>query len=642
VSAIFGILRFDDCDVDARDLQRMSDTLAHRGPDGRKFLRDGSIGIGHCLMQVNAEDRFEAQPLVDAETGITLVADCRIDNREELAEIFGISADELHDTPDSAFIMRAYKKWGEDCAEHLVGDFAFAAWDSRAGKLVLGRDHMGQRTVFYHKGENFLVFASEIKGLWALTKVPRQLLEDMIFRLVAGHKWPMGVTLYAGISAVPGGTIVTARSDGAIKSHPYWEPRPDPRYEGHDETYYVEHYRKVLTEAVDCRLRRLAGPAVLLNSGGFDTAAIAGLAGSVLTAQGRKLISLCWLGSKATQKAYGDIEPWIEACRRVMSHLDIRYISREGESPFIGIERRFARVDGPANNNYKITDYLDAEAAATGARLIMDGLGGDYTLNPRGFGALAGHLRRGEFLRFFSELRPHLHETGQSTWRMVKEELVPAAVPRSVMLWQRRIRRSHPSTWAPFARRELHGPALKKLKDEIVAKDRVEGVAYAAQREQIRQTALRLCRSFAAGGAIAAAARGLDLTRPFHDKRVVELALAIPEQLYVKRGLNRYLARRALADVYPPEFQTRNRKNEGMLSDNIAIGDAATSDLMKETERLAANAKLAGYFDFAAARRILEDDANKHQTIRLRKSLALNMMLRARFIEWFDNTNRQR
>ena len=92
MSAIFGILRLDGGDANARDLERMSNTLVHRGPDGRKFVVAGPAGLGHCLMRVNAEDLFERQPLVDREADLTLVADCRIDNREELAGIFGIDS----------------------------------------------------------------------------------------------------------------------------------------------------------------------------------------------------------------------------------------------------------------------------------------------------------------------------------------------------------------------------------------------------------------------------------------------------------------------------------------------------------------------------------------------------------------------
>jgi asparagine synthase (glutamine-hydrolysing) len=100
MSAIFGVFRFDGGMVSARDLERMGNALVHRGPDGRKFVADGAVGLGHCLMRVNQEDLFEAQPLHDREADLTLVADCRIDNREELAGIFGIAVAELQNMAD--------------------------------------------------------------------------------------------------------------------------------------------------------------------------------------------------------------------------------------------------------------------------------------------------------------------------------------------------------------------------------------------------------------------------------------------------------------------------------------------------------------------------------------------------------------
>jgi asparagine synthase (glutamine-hydrolysing) len=471
MSAIFGILRFDGDAVSARDLERMGNTLAHRGADGRKFVTNGRIGVGHGLMRVNQEDFFEAQPVDDRAADLILAADCRIDNRGELAEAFGIGAAELRDMPDSALLPRAYKAWGEDCAAHPLGDFAFAIWDGRAGKLVLGRDHMGQRNIFYHKGKDFFAFATEIKALWALADVPRQLLPAEIARFFhrTGEQRPEGGTLYAEIAAVPGGSVVVARDDGTVELRRYWRPQADPAHENRDENYYLEKYRGILSEAVACRLRRLTRPAALFNSAGFDTAAIAGLAGPAVTAQGRKLISLSWLGEETTRTTRGDIRPWIEACRRVMPHLDIRELSRMSEPPFEGIERVFLAQDGPGSGNRKTWSYLFAEAAAAGARLIIDGYGGDYTLNPRGHGALARHLQRGQLRRFCSELVARLRMRELSAWRVLKNEIVFALLPRSLTRWHRRMRQIGSHEPVKAALREIEGPELERLRKRNAA-----------------------------------------------------------------------------------------------------------------------------------------------------------------------------
>lgn len=639
MSAIFGILRFDGHAVSARDLERMGNALRHRGPDGRNFVTDGHIGIGHCLMRVNLEDRFEAQPVRDLAADLILVADCRIDNREELAPQCGIAAAELRDVPDGALLLRAYKTWGDDCAKHLLGDFAFALWDRRCGKLLLGRDHMGQRNVFYHKGKYFFAFASEIKALWALADVPRRLPDEEIARFFfrTAAQRPEGGTRYAGIAAVPGGSVVVTGQDGSLTSRRYWEPHADPAHQDRDEAYYVEKYRSVLSEAVACRLRRLTGPAALLNSAGFDTAAIAGLAGPVVTAQGRKLTSLCWLGEETTKTTRGDIRPWVEACRRVMPHLDIRELSRKSEAPLSGIERVFLAHDGPGSGNRKTWGYLFAEATAAGARLIMDGYGGDYTLNPRGLGALARHLRRGQLRRFCSELQARLRMSEVSSWRVLKHEIVLPLLPWFVIQWQRRVRRIGSYALRTSALHEIEGPRLERLRRNNAAGPELESIPITAMRACIRYHIDLICRGAAAAGSIPAAAHGLDLTRPFHDKRVVELALAIPEDLYVKNGLNRYLARRALADVYPPEFRTRGRGNVGALGDS-AILDTAAAELLAEAERLAGSEKLMPYFDFAWARRVLAEPDRAGITM-ARKYAALRALLTARFIEWFGGSN---
>lgn len=641
MSAIFGILRYDSGAAAARGLERMANTLRHRGPDGRKFVVDGPIGIGHCLMRVNREDLFEAQPIHDRAAGLTLVADCRIDNREELADQIGIGAAELRDMPDSALSLRAYKKWGEDCAAHLIGDFAFAVWDGHVGKLVLGRDHMGQRSIFYHQGENFFAFATEIKGLWALADVPRQLLDREIARVF--HKTaaqrPEGGTLYGGICAVPGGTIVSAGKDRTVIRRRYWGPHADPAHEKRDENYYIEKYRSVLTEAVACRLRRLAGPAALLNSAGFDTAAIAGLAGPVVTTQGRKLISLSWLGEESVLTTRGDIRPWLEACRRVMPHLDIRKLSRKCVNPLGGIEHVFLSHDGPGGGSSKTSGYLFADAAAAGARLIMDGYGGDYTLNPRGYGALARHLRKGRFCRFFAELRARMRTKEYSLWRVLKHEVILMLLPWSVIRWQRAVRQIGSYALVTSARRDIAGPYLEELRERNASEENpgLESIPIAAMRACMLHVANETCRGAAAGGAIPAAAHGLDLTRPFHDKRVVELGLAIPEDLYVKDGLNRYLARRALADVYPPEFQTRGRSNEGALGDS-AILDLAAPELLAEADRLAKSGKFSAFFDLERARRFLAGPDHGGETA-AQKSAAVRALMSAKFMEWFGNAN---
>ena len=226
MSGLCGIVRFDGHAVAPRDLDRQIARLAHLGPDRARSWTAGPAGLGHLMMRVTREDALDAQPLRD--NALTLVADLRLDNREDLAATLGIAPVALVTMPDSALLLAACKEWGAGCVDYLIGDFAFALWDADKQTLTLARDHMGQRHIFYHQGDGFIAFASEIKGLWALPQVPRTLLEErMAHRLLRDQPDDAGATDYQSIRAVPGGTVLSVAADGTIVSRRYWEPKAD-------------------------------------------------------------------------------------------------------------------------------------------------------------------------------------------------------------------------------------------------------------------------------------------------------------------------------------------------------------------------------------------------------------------------------
>lgn len=638
MSGIFGILRSDGGEVSERDLERMGNTLAHRGPDGRKFVADGAVGLGHCLMRVNNEDLFEAQPLRDREAGLTLVADCRIDNREDLAEAFGLSFADIRDMPDSAFILRAYKKWGDDCAEHLLGDFAFAIWDGRAKRLLLGRDHMGQRYIHYHQAKSFFVFATEIKALWAYPDVPRILSDVEIGRhIVYDRSLRGGATLFEEIAGVQCGMITTVNDKGSVKSRRYWAPHADTVHLGRDEAYYISTYRTILTEAVVCRVRRLIGQPALFLSGGYDSSAIAGLAGPILTRTHRKMVGLSSVLPEGAPPSNDDARPWVELCKRKMPHLDVRYFARIDETILTDLELKLSRGDGVPTESHHIWQALFQKAAGTGARLLMDGHGGDYTLNPRGRGALARFLKTGRLRRFVSEFGPHLRMSGHSLWHTLKRDLIFLLAP----LWARnawaKMRRNFAPLWmdrpiAPDFARSL--VATGKIADNhIVGRQR----DLAAMRGRILQKLHRLSEFPVPGFSIEAAGWGLDMTRPFHDKRVLEFALAIPEDLYLKGGRNRYLACQALRDIYPIEFQTRPRRTELHEPNVEGMLTSVRPHLKTELNRMANSKTLTKYIDFA---KIEFELCEKPRTDRAQVAYAIRAFLTARYMSWFYGQNR--
>ena len=635
MSGICGIFQLDGGQVEARDLERQMARLAHLGPDRTRTWCDGPVGLGHLMMRITREDQFDAQPLHDA--GLTLVADLRLDNRDELAQVLAINVSALSDKPDSALLFAAYKKWGADCVEHLIGDFIFAVWDRDKKMLTLGRDHMGQRHVFYHQGGGFFAFAAEIKGLWALPQVPRMLLEERVAqRFLFDEPTDVGATRYEGIRAVPGGTVMTLAADGEITSRRYWEPHADPAHQSRDEAYYIETYRKVLTEAVECRLRRATAPAGLFMGGGFDSSAICALAGPVVTAQGRKFIAVSSVMPEDYRGTIKHARKWVEMCRRHMPHLDVRYVTREGLDIFTFMEQGFLATDSGHSPNRYVSHAMFAEIAKSGARIAMDGHGGDYTVNPRGQNFLVRLLRKGQLGRFvaeFNAMRRHLRQSvTQTLVRNVLLQLVPAAW---MQVW---IRHRNGLT--------LFGPTAPVSRQVIAgrnkhARSRFRWKSGDSQRVSMERVLRSQQNAPAQAFSVSGAAHGLEFTQPFHDKRVVEFGLAIPEELYVKNGKTRHLARAALKDLYPSEYQNRPPGNDDLGPDFLMMAKRIESRVLAEIDRMEKAGKLSKYFDFPRmramlTRRTIEQHASGNEYDTRQAQLAF---LAARYIEWFRGDN---
>ncbi|GAA0328272.1 asparagine synthase-related protein [Sphingomonas oligophenolica] len=637
MSGIFGILRFDGQPVSARELDRMGNMLAFRGPDGRQTVVAGCVGLGHCLLRVNAEDWNEAQPIHDGD--VTLVADLRLDNREALAAEMGIAASDLNDMPDSALLLAAYRHWGETCAEHLLGDFTFAIWDAPARALLIGRDHMGQRGLFYHHGEGLFVFATEVKALWAVEGVPRRLSEDAIGRrlLLAVDRAP-GETFFERITALPNATLLRVSSSGIATRRIYWEPRAAREHLGRDEAYYLQAYRRIVEEAVACRVRRLIRPPALCFSGGFDSGSIAALAGPIAAAQGRKIIAIASVLEEGGQRpAVRDARAAVEAFR-ASPFLDLHYYVRgEDETVFDDLETSFDTTHNTVGTLY-VRRGLYRIAAAVGARLVMDGHGGDYTVNVRPGSPLGRMLRRGQFRRFVREFRMRMQVTGDPALRLLRNDVLPALVPLRAIAAVLTLRHGFVPTWRRSAIAAPFASAL--FASGAVDPSRLRGAYPVHNRWRARW--LHLLRKSAAAPPVQqtlAAAHGLEFTRPFHDKRVVELGLALPESVQFRDGLERYLARHALADILPEQLLARGPGNDAEDPDLFRMAKSSAPAALAEAKRLDRDGRLSRYVDLDRLEAMIAnaDEASRPDHHRL---MVANLTITlARFVAWFDRAN---
>ena len=637
MSGVCGILRYDGRVVTDLDLNRLMGALAGsgQGPDRRRLWRRDTAGLGAVLARVTREDTFDAQPLRDPDRDLTFVCDARIDNREEIAAALGFEPGSLASMADSAILFAAYKAWGELCPERLIGDFVFAAWDGAARSLTLARDHMGQRSVAFHAGNGFFAFATDRRALLALPEVPRRLPNDKIARLlIEGNLFHSGKDVSSGlgdgIGGVLGGTMVIVSADGVMSERRYWTPHPGPEHLGRDEAYYVEAYQRILGEAVACRVRRATAPAALMMGGGYDSGAIAALAGQTLGPAGGKLIAVASVSASGRPR---DARRWVEACERHMPHLDVRYITQEDPNALAKLEQGFFISSGPHSENRFINSAIFAAAKAAGARVIMDGHGGDYTVNPRSHEYFIERLRRGRWRVFASEWQARRGRLGRSHWKMFTAEILPFAVParRRWLRWRKGL--------------PLFGSPMP-VAAAFAAKARASGVQTRhpkrkSLRDGMMSMLLLIQRSTGSMLSVTAAEHGMEFTQPFHDKRVVELGLAIPDDYRLRDGRERHLARAALKDLYPFEFQIRDSGNDLRQPDFIDMVERLRPAILAEIDRMEQAGKLSAYFDFPKMRRMLRRRVPGRSGILSEPAarLAIRAFIWARYIEWFTGTN---
>jgi len=269
MSAILGIYYLDCRPVDRMDLDRMIETLAHRGSDGSGVWNDKSVGLGHRMLWTTPESLHEQLPLTSKNGDLTITADARIDNRDELLAALGLAAWAHGEITDSELILRAYEHWGDGAPERLVGDFAFAVWDERRQALFCARDHLGVKPFYYHQSGRVVAFASEVKALFTVPAVPRRLNATRVGDYLGGIFEDQAGTFYRDVCRLPAGHFMVV-APGTARTQSYYRLDPSREIRLRSDDEYADAFRERFTEAVRDRLRS-AYPVGSSLSGGLDS-----------------------------------------------------------------------------------------------------------------------------------------------------------------------------------------------------------------------------------------------------------------------------------------------------------------------------------------------------------------------------------
>ena len=202
----------------------MSAALIHRGPDGDGIWLDGPVGLAHRRLAIRDLSDAGRQPMLDAAERIAVTYNGELYNdrelRAELARDFGFR---FRSSGDTEILPYAYLAWGEAMFERLEGFFAIGLWDRQARRLILARDGIGIKPLYYFEDDKLVLFASEVKGILASGKVDARLDAASLHTfLAAGHPGTRQ-TIFEGIKQVPPGSVISFSSNERVERQ-FWHP----------------------------------------------------------------------------------------------------------------------------------------------------------------------------------------------------------------------------------------------------------------------------------------------------------------------------------------------------------------------------------------------------------------------------------
>ncbi len=262
--------------VDRSLIYSLTQTLKFRGPDQQNVWVDGNIGMGHALFKTTFEAEYENQPAtIDNKIWITCSA--RIDDRENLVNKMGLKRSlDLSKTPDCELILHAYRKWGEECLDHLLGDFAFVIYDKEKQKLFCARDRFGMRQLYYAQKKHTLIVCNSLGCIRKHPQINNQYNEKAIggFLLFGDYKWiDESWTMFKDIETLlPAHKLII--ENGTRKVQRYWDIAHDISIVSYrKQEDYIEHFLEVFSSAVKDRIR--TSSIAISMSGGMDSSSIA-------------------------------------------------------------------------------------------------------------------------------------------------------------------------------------------------------------------------------------------------------------------------------------------------------------------------------------------------------------------------------
>jgi asparagine synthase (glutamine-hydrolysing) len=614
---ICGIYDFTGDPIDRALIHRMKFALNHRGPDGEGEFFDKEVGLGHRRLSIIDVDGG-AQPIANEDGTIHVVFNGEIYNFIELRQELQQYGHSFKTHSDTEIIVHAYEQWGLACVKRFNGMFAFALWDANTRELVLARDHLGIKPLYYVTLGNQLLFASEIKALLQYPNFPRELDMDALAELFTFRYVPSPKTLFKGILKLPPAHTLVV-SPGGIRLARYWDWVPSQR-KIVNENELIEEYQDLLEDAVKLQLRSDV-PLGLFLSSGVDS----GMLLAIMSKHTNKPVQTFTIGFEG-----GENTNEIEDAKGMAQMFGAdHYFQMLGPDDYTKYyERYMLDLEEPVGNETAAAFYFVAKLAGQHVKVTLTGQGADEPW--AGYDRYKGIKLSELYSRFpgvvtsgLAHLVPMLPGRMERFKRGVLSLSEPDMLTRfakvysffsaemKAQLYRGSLRQAFSED--PFGTRH----ALSRLQGEVGHLSPLAQMLYIDTRANLPDDLLMV-------GDKTSMANSLEARVPFLDYRLVEFIESLPPSLKLKGFNGKYLHKKAAEKWLPKTIVHRQKKGfANPIEDWFRVGMKVYVDDCL----LSADSQIAKYFDQDYIRQLLALDRTGKQQYRRQIYLLVSLEL---------------
>ena len=371
---IAGELRFDGNTPDLAALARMNAQQQARGPDSGGVFAQGAQAWGHRRLKIMDLSESAQQPMVDPELGLGIVFNGAVYNHPELRRELEAKGYRFYSHGDTEVLLKAYHAWGEDFVSRLNGMFAFAIWERDSGRVLLGRDRLGIKPLYYAPIAGGLRFASALPALLAAGGVDTSIDPAALNHYLSFHAVvPAPHTLLAGVRKLAPGTLMRIEPDGRRSERSFWAL--DYARDAADESRSFEDWTEILLDGLRAAVRRRLVadvPVGALLSGGVDSSLIVGL----MAEAGVKELRTYNVGFADVGGEKGNEFEYADIVAREFGTVHERIFVPEQEL-LTRLPEAVAAMNEPMVSHDCIGFYLLSEAVSRHSKVVQSGQGAD-------------------------------------------------------------------------------------------------------------------------------------------------------------------------------------------------------------------------------------------------------------------------